>query len=201
MAPPCHLALFPFSLIHCTCFCMLKSQRESESWALFYWRVGCQFTSSWDKDLDVGPFIYLEGDPRKHKWGNRESRTGEEEKPNKWYAHECEVMAMGRWGSVLLGTRWEAVLYAPWNLPTGGWEAGTFIHWFPYPLGWRLFLGACVLAGGEHIQGVLYEVLRQGRKEMQSRHCRWGVPAPWEHLHLPLQVTQVGRGWGITSVC
>lgn len=53
--------------------------------------------SSRHKDLGVGSFIYLEGDPRKHKGGSRESRTEKDEEPHRRHVNECTVIAAGDW--------------------------------------------------------------------------------------------------------
>ena len=91
-------------------------------------------------ELECG-LLYLSGSWFwKHKWGSMESRTGKEEKSNKWHAAELKVIAVGKWGSVLLGTCWDTVVC---TLKSSHWMVGgsdtyplTFIlHWLEELLG------------------------------------------------------------------
>ena len=91
-------------------------------------------------ELECG-LLYLSGSWFwKHKWGSMESRTGKEEKSNKWHAAELKVIAVGKWGSVLLGTCCDTVVC---TLKSSHWMVGgsdtyplTFIlHWLEELLG------------------------------------------------------------------
>ena len=127
-------------------------------------------------------------------WGSMESRTGKEEKSNKWHANEYKMIAVGCWGPVLLGTCWDTLVC---TLKSSHWVVGgsdiyplTFIlHW------WEEVLGSiCAykrLMNSRHARYAL-------EKEMatHSSVLAWRIPGMGEPSGLPSMASlRVGHNW------